>query len=112
MMLTDEQKPKVLLIYSEMGICTLCGHWRGRFPLFYGVFSGGKGDSCEHCGCTSVEIRPGRPFGPRSRYWANLVRFFNHYVLDLSYENWWEYRDMVKTEPPLPTYEETWNEYA
>jgi hypothetical protein len=35
----------------------------------------GKGYQCE-CGCTSIEVFEGRPYGPRSVHWPELVKEF------------------------------------
>jgi hypothetical protein len=61
-----------------------------------------KGYECEKCGCTSVNLRPGRPFGPKSAQWKDVLLAWNEYydfILGIirDFGCW----DIVKTEPPL-----------
>jgi DNA-directed RNA polymerase subunit RPC12/RpoP len=56
--------------------CAQCKRWLGRLPRWTNAELG-KGHRCEYCGCTSIEITNGRPWGPRSRYWDDLVTEFN-----------------------------------
>lgn len=65
-------QPKLLLVKSTVWTCAQCGYWMQRQPEYWhGEF--GKGDQCPKCGCTSVQGRPGRPFGPRSAFWSQLL---------------------------------------
>lgn len=63
---------RVILIKAHVITCYRCGAWLGRTPLIYG--DGDKGDFCWKCGCTSVRVREGRPYGPRSRHWDWLSK--------------------------------------
>lgn len=65
----DVMKPKLYLAKSYVMTCAACGHWMGRWPQFFGDGMDGKGDSCEKCGNTSVNIREGRPYGRKSKQW-------------------------------------------
>lgn len=67
-----KKAPKLLLVHSTVWTCSRCGAWFHRQPAYWhGEF--GKGDYCLKCGCTSVKGRPGRPFGPRYRFWNEIL---------------------------------------
>lgn len=90
------ERPKYKLLKAESIVitCNCCGHWLNRGPAFLGYE--GQWD-CEKCGCTSIRIRPGRPFGPQSREWDWIEKEFNQL---------WKYFDSeemktVTTDPPL-----------
>ena len=81
------------LVKTDVLKCNGCGVWLGRLPKWYNAELG-KGWSCEHCGCTSVVIQDGRPYGPRSSEWLDLEAEFSELVHDFSnssdtdYLNW------------------------
>jgi len=82
---------KLIKADSVVVTCGCCGRWLGRMPKFLGIE--GEWD-CE-CGCTSVKVRDGRPYGPKSREWTRVNGEFN----DL-----WRFIeevDDVTTEPPF-----------
>jgi len=60
--------------------CGRCKAWWYRLPQFMGDGSGDKGDYCEKCGCTSVTITEGRPFGPRSKRWPMYLKEWRGYM--------------------------------
>jgi hypothetical protein len=62
----------VRLIKMMVLTCYHCRHWLMRVPLWYGT--GDKGDSCPRCGTTAVNVRDGRPIGPRSKWWAQDIK--------------------------------------
>jgi hypothetical protein len=64
--------PRIILARSTVVVCAHCRAWYGRLPAFMGDCLD-KGDYCERCGCTSFTVRPGRPYGPRSRDWGDIV---------------------------------------
>jgi hypothetical protein len=66
------------LVPSHAIRCNGCKRWLGRLPQWMNAELG-NGHSCEHCGCTSVIVSTGRPFGPRYRYWQSLVDEFAEY---------------------------------
>lgn len=85
-------KPELILVKSVVYTCTSCKKWVERMPAFASDL--GKGYHCE-CGCTSVYVREGRPFGRKSRHWEWIKRIF---------DDCWEYvypPDSVVTQPPL-----------
>lgn len=87
--------PKLLKADSTVETCASCGAWIERYPTFLG-----ESDSfwqCEKCGCTSVKLRDGRPYGPKSGKWAQVVSMFEDAYLDIPYWDW----DKVEAEPPL-----------
>jgi len=67
--------PGLRLVKTFVLTCTSCKRWVWRGPQW--CCTGDKGDSCQYCGCTSVYVRDGRPFGPRSKQWAEMVEWFN-----------------------------------
>lgn len=81
-------RPQLLLAKSYVFTCTSCHSWQGRIPQFWGQDLG-KGYQCEKCGCTSVNIREGRPYGSKSKAWEwvkpefeKLWRFVIPYDMD------------------------------
>lgn len=62
---------RIVAVRSKVITCFSCKAWLGRVPTYCG--DGDKGDYCHRCGCTSVNIRDGRPFGPRSRDWSLAI---------------------------------------
>jgi hypothetical protein len=71
-------KYKLLRASSTVATCTSCKTWVDRWPDFMGEpFD--KGYQCEKCGCTSVALRPGRPFGPKHKDWESIVYWWNEY---------------------------------
>jgi len=63
---------KLKLIKTFVFTCSRCNAWQGRIPQWYGD-CGDKSDSCHKCGCTSFNIREGRPYGNRSSKWEKLL---------------------------------------
>lgn len=83
----------VRAIKSTVITCNACGHWLGRVPLYES--EGDKGDCCDRCGCTSVRLRNGRPFGPRYRYWPALIeRLADGF-------KWWTWPEQVAMFPEM-----------
>ena len=62
---------RIVAIKSQVITCAACKAWLGREPVYYS--EGDKGDYCGRCGNTSVNVRDGRPFGPRHPDWEWLV---------------------------------------
>lgn len=69
-----ENRP--ILFKTELITCanSRCRASQGHYPLWAADFD--KGYSCRKCGCTSTRQRPGRPIGPRSRYWEMTLKEF------------------------------------
>lgn len=87
--------PKLLKADSIVETCAQCGTWVDRWPAFLG-----DPDyywSCEKCGNTSVMLRPGRPYGPKSSKWPDVVKMFEDLYLDIPHWDW----NTVKTEPSM-----------
>lgn len=63
---------RIRLINSMVYRCYSCGTWYVRVPAF--DLDCGKGDECLRCGCTSFKNTPGRPYGPKSKEWDNLIK--------------------------------------
>lgn len=99
MSLADERPvkaPKLLSCQSLVETCASCGTWVERYPEFL------QGDyfwQCDKCGNTSVRIRQGRPYGKKSREWANIVERFEEMFDSIPYWDW----ETVVTEPPMKT---------
>lgn len=70
-------KPKLLLAKSYVFTCYSCGAWQYRSPQIFGDGSDGKGDQCHKCGCTSFNIREGRPYGTKSKEWEWITKEFD-----------------------------------
>lgn len=87
--------PKLLRAESTVETCSSCGAWVERYPSFLGESDGFW--ECEKCGCTSVNIRDGKPFAKKSRRWADIVEMFNDLYLDIPHWDW----DTVVTDPPM-----------
>lgn len=87
--------PKLLKADSLVETCASCGAWVNRYPAFFG--ESGCDWGCDKCGCTSVKIRDGRPYGPKSRQWEHVVAEFNELYLDIAHWDW----DTIVTEPPM-----------
>lgn len=87
--------PKLLKADSLVETCASCGAWVERYPAFLGEPDGYW--ECEKCGCTSVNIRDGRPYAPKSQKWEQVLKWFNEMYLDIPYWDW----DTVVTEPPM-----------
>ncbi len=98
--------PKLLKADSLVETCASCGAWVNRYPAFFGESD--RYWQCDKCGCTSVKIRDGRPYGSKSRQWEHVVIEFNELYLDIAYWDW----DTVVTDPPMHTLDwaavETW----
>lgn len=62
--------------------CTRCKRWAIRMPDTFDWND--KDCSCDGCGCTSFTVKPGRPYGPRSRKWK------------LAMEDWKEYHSLPR----------------
>ena len=82
----------LLAIKAQVVTCYSCGAWLGRRPVYYG--SGDKGDYCHKCGNTSVKVRDGRPFGPRSKDWVWLKEEVDG-LLETFSEDGWERREIL-----------------
>ena len=95
------EKVKLLWASATVYTCCQCHCWIDRIPDFMGEpFD--KGYECEQCGCTSVNLRPGRPFGPKSARWKDvLLDWDEYYEFILEIIEACGYWDIVKTEPPL-----------
>lgn len=90
------EAPKYKLLKAESIVitCNCCGHWLNRGPAFLGY----EGEwNCERCNCTSIRIRPGRPFGPQSREWEWINKVFNEMCKYFDSEE----MTMVTTDPPF-----------
>lgn len=62
---------RLLLVKTYVFTCPSCKVWVDRRPQWhYDDF--GKGYSCHRCGATGVQMREGRPFGPKSMHWSDL----------------------------------------
>jgi ribosomal protein S27AE len=87
--------PKLVKAQSRVESCNGCGRWIERYPSFMGD----RDDywQCEKCGCTSVKIRDGRPYGPKSHHWDNVVKRFEEMYLDIPHWDW----DTVETVPSM-----------
>lgn len=71
---SKKPKPELLVAYSTVWTCSSCGAWAGRFPKFLdddGFWQ------CDKCGCTSVNIKEGRPYGPKSKDWDWIKKKFD-----------------------------------
>lgn len=91
------QAPKLLKAKSTVETCSSCGAWVERYPSFLG-----ESDSfweCEKCGCTSVNIRDGRPYSQKNQRWGEIVKLFEETYLQIPYWDW----DTVETDPPMNT---------
>lgn len=87
--------PKLLKANSTVETCASCGAWVERYPSFMGENDGFW--ECEKCGCTSMNIRDGKPFGRKSRRWSEIVKMFEESYTDIPYWDW----DTIETEPPM-----------
>lgn len=86
--------PKLLRVKSTVEVCASCGKWACRYPDFVGNEGFWE---CERCGCTSVKIRDGRPYGPKSKDWGLVKSWFEEFFPDITPEDF----DTIETEPPL-----------
>lgn len=94
-------KYKIIWASSTVFRCTSCKTWIIRYPDFLGdPFD--KGWECEKCGCTSVRLSKGRPFGIKSKEmelfqdeWSENEDSFIRWVSDA------ELQDTIKTIPPF-----------
>ncbi len=91
-----KQDHEVIRIHSIVYHCNGCGKWEGRYPLYMSDLGEWH---CEKCGCTSVKIREGRPYGPRYRDWDKLVSWFWEYACPEDYET-------VDFDPPVDVVKE------
>jgi hypothetical protein len=89
--------PKLLWLASIVQTCTGCKRWECRRPTYLGDELG-KGYSCERCGVTSTDVREGKPYGPKSRIWAKLLKEWKEYW---DWNGLDELVGLVKTEPPI-----------
>ena len=95
------EKIKLLWAASTVFTCAQCHCWVVRSPKFMGD-TDITGFECEQCGATSVQMRDGRPFGPKSQQWQDILSLwdeFSEFAIEMieAFE-WW---DVIKTEPPL-----------
>lgn len=85
--------PRLKLIKSHRIRCYGCKAWIMRLPQWCNCELG-KGWQCSKCGTTSISWDEGRPFGPRSRQWDQLVEEFHEICesfsgdMDPSYMDW------------------------
>lgn len=87
----ESPKYKLLKVESLVMLCDCCGRWLDRFPAFMGW----EGEPDCECGCTSVKFEEGRPYGPKSKIWPQIEKYFNEL---------WRHIDepeLVTTEPPF-----------
>ena len=87
--------PKLLKAQSTVETCASCGAWVERYPSFLGESDNSW--QCEKCGCSSVKVREGRPYGPKSSQWVEVVKMFEDAYLDIPHWDW----DTIQTEPPM-----------
>lgn len=93
--------PKLLRADSVVETCASCGAWVERYPEFMGESDGFW--ECDRCNCSSVKIRQGRPYGPKSKEWAWVQEQFNMLYLDIAPPD----RSTVLCDPPLESLD--WN---
>lgn len=67
--------PELKLVKTIVARCASCKKWICRAPQWTGDDLFDKGWQCK-CGCTSVKFYEGRPYGPRSKEWPELVQEF------------------------------------
>lgn len=89
------QPPRLLRADSMVYTCASCGAWLWRGPAFFGDDDYWE---CEKCGSHNAKVRPGRPYGPKSRVWDWVEREFNALIKSLPGDY---FIDTVKTDPPL-----------
>lgn len=87
--------PKLLKAESIVESCDSCGLWIHRYPSFLGEDDGFF--DCDRCNCTSVRLRDGRPYGPKSKQWDQIVKWFEECFTDIDSSDW----DTVETDPPM-----------
>lgn len=88
---TTKQPYKLLKAKSLIERCDCCGRWLDRYPAFMGWE---PGEDCE-CGCTSVTFEEGRSYGPKSKHWPQIEKYFDEL---------WQHiddPDAVTTDPPF-----------
>lgn len=94
-------KYKLIWASSTVFRCSNCSVWILRFPDFMG-YPFDKGYQCERCGCTSVRLSVGRPYGTKSKA---LAEFQKEWDEDEDFWIKWvsgmEFYDTIKTIPPL-----------
>lgn len=99
--MVDEKYPVLLWAASVVFSCAQCKRWLVRSPKFMGD-TYVDGFECEYCGATSVHERSGRPFGPKSKQWDEILWSWSEYhkfaIEMIEAFDWW---DVVKTDPPL-----------
>lgn len=87
----EREQPVLKLVKSHVLRCLGCHTWVERLPQWYNAELG-KGWQCGECGTTSISIHEGRPFGPRSQRWQELVDEFEEYYevfhKDIGYWDW------------------------
>lgn len=71
----EAPKYKLLKAESTVFICNCCKRWLGRAPTFLAL-DGTEGEFECDCNCTSIIMRPGRPYGPKSREWKQVEEEF------------------------------------
>lgn len=86
--------PKLLKAKSTVVLCSNCKAWITRYPTFLGY---DDMDHCERCGCTSVIMREGRPYGPKSGLWDWIVAEFREVF---SHLDTWEFESVI-CDPPI-----------
>lgn len=97
-------KYKLIWASSTVYRCANCKAWIIRQPDFMGEpFD--KGWQCEKCGCTSVSMSKGRPFGKKSKEISWLEKRLNEDMnlsgSHLPFIVMFELVDTVKTIPAL-----------
>jgi len=95
--------PTLLLAESYVYTCASCGTWAFRVPKFLdddGYWQ------CDKCGSSTLKMREGRPYGPKSRHWEWIENQFDQIVNSLP----GEFLEGVKTDPPLEA--NTWGQYG
>ena len=68
----NPRAPKLLRCETIVYGCAACKRMYDHVPAFLGDILD-KGDSCIYCGNSSFISRPGRPFGPKYKHWANIL---------------------------------------
>ena len=68
-------------IRTDVWECKRCKRWYIRLPKFYHGSTGGKGDSCEKCGCTGMRLRKeGRVIGKKNKNFNKYLDELRVYV--------------------------------
>ena len=92
--------PDPLLFYTDVIACAQCGYWWCRIPKY--ECQSGIGESCDRCGNSSIKVRDGRPFGPKSGWrWELAMNDWNKFLRRDCEEQVWR-RDEVITWFKMP----------